>query len=170
MGGQVDRRVAMLEEQLAPIAPPDERRWWEKQLGIGLLERLYTGTVRGVSSAGRAPALQAGGHRFDPGTLHRSTTRELMNFFAWYAERYMASDVDAVSTVYDAPLLVVREGVAIHLADRTAVRAHLAELMAAYVASGAARADIGTLDVMALGRSGAIATVGWLVRDADDAV
>src|SRR5436309_7578107 len=26
--------------------------------------------VRGVSSAGRAPALQAGGHRFDPGTLH----------------------------------------------------------------------------------------------------
>jgi hypothetical protein len=29
--------------------------------------------VRGVSSAGRAPALQAGGHRFDPGTLHRLT-------------------------------------------------------------------------------------------------
>src|SRR5262245_35352426 len=28
---------------------------------------------RGVSSAGRAPALQAGGHRFDPGTLHRFT-------------------------------------------------------------------------------------------------
>ena len=27
-------------------------------------------TLRGVSSAGRAPALQAGGHRFDPGTLH----------------------------------------------------------------------------------------------------
>jgi hypothetical protein len=26
--------------------------------------------IRGVSSAGRAPALQAGGHRFDPGTLH----------------------------------------------------------------------------------------------------
>ena len=25
----------------------------------------------GVSSAGRAPALQAGGHRFDPGTLHQ---------------------------------------------------------------------------------------------------
>ena len=28
-------------------------------------------TIRGVSSAGRAPALQAGGHRFDPGTLHQ---------------------------------------------------------------------------------------------------
>ena len=32
--------------------------------------RLYTFFLRGVSSAGRAPALQAGGHRFDPGTLH----------------------------------------------------------------------------------------------------
>ncbi len=28
--------------------------------------------VWGVSSAGRAPALQAGGHRFDPDTLHQS--------------------------------------------------------------------------------------------------
>ena len=26
----------------------------------------------GCSSAGRAPALQAGGHRFDPGQLHQS--------------------------------------------------------------------------------------------------
>ena len=29
-------------------------------------------TLWGVSSAGRAPALQAGGHRFDPGTLHQA--------------------------------------------------------------------------------------------------
>ena len=28
--------------------------------------------IWGVSSAGRAPALQAGGHRFDPGTLHHT--------------------------------------------------------------------------------------------------
>ena len=27
--------------------------------------------ARGCSSAGRAPALQAGGHRFDPGQLHQ---------------------------------------------------------------------------------------------------
>ena len=32
-------------------------------------------TLRGVSSAGRAPALQAGGHRFDPGTLHHQKKR-----------------------------------------------------------------------------------------------
>src|SRR3954452_3445066 len=30
---------------------------------------------RGVSSAGRAPGLQPGGHRFDPGTLHLVTRR-----------------------------------------------------------------------------------------------
>ena len=30
-------------------------------------------TAWGVSSAGRAPALQAGGRRFDPGTLHTGT-------------------------------------------------------------------------------------------------
>ena len=33
---------------------------------------LQLNTLWGVSSAGRAPALQAGGHRFDPGTLHHS--------------------------------------------------------------------------------------------------
>ena len=31
----------------------------------------------GVSSAGRAPALQAGGHRFDPGTLHHFLEEEI---------------------------------------------------------------------------------------------
>ena len=42
----------------------------------------------GVSSAGRAPALQAGGHRFDPGTLHQKKLTEVpwkqetsLNFF-----------------------------------------------------------------------------------------
>ena len=44
--------------------------------------------------------------------------------------------------MYDAPMLAIREGRVIHLADRTAVRAHLTELMAAYARSGAARADI----------------------------
>ena len=35
--------------------------------------------IRGVSSAGRAPALQAGGHRFDPGTLHQKRLTEASN-------------------------------------------------------------------------------------------
>ena len=92
---------------------------------------------------------------------------ELEPFFAHYAERYMASDADAVSAVYEAPLLALREGTVIHLADRAAVRAHLAELMDAYARSGAARADVAELDVTELGRSSAFATVHWHVRDAE---
>lgn len=78
----------------------------------------------------------------------------------------MASDVDAISAVYEAPLLALRDGRAIHLADRTAVREHLTELMTAYARSGAARADIVELDVVELGRSSAFVTVHWDVCDA----
>lgn len=95
---------------------------------------------------------------------------ELDAFFAHYAERYMASDVDAVSTMYAVPMLALREGQAIHLADWAATRQHLTELMAAYVRSGAARADIASLDVVPLGKSSAFATVHWHVRDTDDAL
>lgn len=95
---------------------------------------------------------------------------ELEPFFAHYAERYMASDVDAVGAMYEAPLLALRDGEVIHLPDRAAVREHLAELMAAYSRSGAARADIAELDVTPLGRSSAYATVHWLVRDDEGAV
>ena len=92
--------------------------------------------------------------------------RDLDSFFGHYAERYMASDVDAVSAMYASPMLALREGRAIHLADRTALREHLTELMAAYARSGAARADIAALDVVPLGKSSAFATVHWHVRDA----
>lgn len=91
---------------------------------------------------------------------------EMATFFAQYAERYMASDVDAISAVYEAPLLAVRESRAIHLPDRKAVREHLAELMEAYEHAGAARADVAELHVASLGASSATATVRWHVRDA----
>lgn len=91
--------------------------------------------------------------------------RDMASFFAQYAERYMASDVDAISALYEAPLLAVREGRAIHLPDRTAVSEHLAELMQAYQSAGAARADIAEIDVLPLGKSGAMTTVRWHVVD-----
>jgi ketosteroid isomerase-like protein len=91
-------------------------------------------------------------------------------FFAHYAERYMASDVDAVGAMYEAPLLALRAGEVIHLEDRAAVHEHLAELMAAYAQSGAARADIAELGVTPLGRSSAFVTIHWLMRDADGGV
>ena len=95
---------------------------------------------------------------------------ELDSFFGLYAERYMASDVDAISAVYEAPLLAIRDGRVIHLADRAAMREHLGELMAAYAESGAARTEIAELDVVDLGRSSAFATVHRHVRDADGAM
>lgn len=91
---------------------------------------------------------------------------EFDSFFSHYAERYMASDVDAISAVYEAPLLAVREGRAIHLFDRGAVRGHLSELMSAYQNAGATRADMSELDVVSLGKSSAMVTVRWHVLDA----
>jgi hypothetical protein len=35
---------------------------------------------------------------------------DLDHFFAHYAERYVASDVDAVSAVYEAPMLACAKG------------------------------------------------------------
>ena len=91
-------------------------------------------------------------------------------FFSHYAEQYMASDVGGISAVYEAPLLAVREGRAIHLADRGAVDDHLSELMAAYRNAGAARADVAELDVISLGESCAMVTVRWHVLDATGAL
>src|SRR5215211_1010035 len=55
---------------------------------------LYTAPQRGVSSAGRAPALQAGGHRFDPGTLHSERPcKGVFLFSATATKRGTASDL-----------------------------------------------------------------------------
>ena len=89
------------------------------------------------------------------------------SFFKRYAERYMAGDAEAVAAMYEAPLLAVREGRAIHLPDKAAVREHLAGLMDAYGKAGAVRADVAALDVLPLGAYSAVATVRWHVLDAD---
>lgn len=91
-------------------------------------------------------------------------------FFETYAERYMASDADTVAAMYEAPLLAVREGKAIHLGDHDAVRTHLASLMDAYRKAGAKRATIAALDITPLGRSSMLATVQWTVQSDDGAV
>ena len=88
---------------------------------------------------------------------------DMTAFFTQYAERYMASDLDAISTLYEAPLLAVREGRPIHISDRAAVREHLAGLMTAYQNAGATRADIAEIDIVPLGKSGAMVTIRWQV-------
>ena len=67
----------------------------------------------GVSSAGRAPALQAGGHRFDPGTLHQEDGTEAKpseaglirrgetkTQWSFEIEDFKTENVDLVSTGY----------------------------------------------------------------------
>jgi ketosteroid isomerase-like protein len=88
-------------------------------------------------------------------------TAEIERFFEAYAERYMASDADAIAAMYEAPFLAVREGRAIHLGDREAVREHLVALMDAYRNAGAARAAIADLQVTRLDSTSLIATVRW---------
>lgn len=82
-------------------------------------------------------------------------------FFETYAERYMASDVDAVAAMYEAPFLAVRESRPIHLHDGEAVREHLAGLMEAYRNAGARRVTIADLRVVELDSASVIATVRW---------
>ena len=38
----------------------------------------------GISSAGRAPALHAGGHRFDPVILHHFGVKHLINLLTYF--------------------------------------------------------------------------------------
>ena len=45
----------------------------EKQAGLGARDAPLIDIQGGISSAGRAPALQAGGRRFDPVILHQAT-------------------------------------------------------------------------------------------------
>ena len=92
---------------------------------------------------------------------------ELESFFSHYSDRYMAGDVDAVAAMYEAPALAVREGRVIHLADETALREHLSELMSAYSVAGAARAELAALHLDRLGSHATNATVNWRVVGAD---
>jgi ketosteroid isomerase-like protein len=91
-------------------------------------------------------------------------------FFETYAERYMASDADAIAAMYEVPFLAVREGRAIHLGDPAAVREHLVALMEAYRNAGATKATIAELQVTQLDRTSAIATVRWNALSGDGAL
>ena len=48
-----------------------DQRSSNRCLILKALEKGLSVKIRGYSSAGRAPALQAGGQRFDPAILHR---------------------------------------------------------------------------------------------------
>ena len=55
-----------------------------------------------------------------------------------YARRYSAQDADGVTALCESPFLAIREGRAIHLPDRDAVREHFGTMMNTYRRKGAA--------------------------------
>jgi ketosteroid isomerase-like protein len=83
----------------------------------------------------------------------------MQRFWETYSERYMASDLDAVEALYEAPFLAVRENEPLHLRDRD--EGHLAGLMEAYRNAGAKEATIADLQVVQLDGASSIATVRW---------
>jgi hypothetical protein len=84
-----------------------------------------------------------------------------------YARRYTAYDPDAVTDLCREPFLAIREGVAIHLPDRDAVRDHFAKVMDAYRGSGAATWSPVEIDTHQLGEHAAFTTVRWNALDVE---
>ncbi len=95
---------------------------------------------------------------------------DLAALFEHYAERYMASDAEAVADLCGTPFLAVRKGTPIPLSDHAALLDHFGSVMDAYRASGAVAADIEGLEILEQGDSAALVTVHWRVRTADGGV
>ena len=84
-----------------------------------------------------------------------------------YTARYVAHDADGVTEMCLQPFLAIREGVAIHLADRAAVCDHFNAMMDAYRDSGYASFAPVAIDTRQLGERAAFTTVRWHALDAD---
>ena len=84
-----------------------------------------------------------------------------------YTRRYVAHDEDGVTELCICPFLAIREGVAIHLADRAAVRDHFATIMDAYRDAGYASFSPVEIDTRELGERAAFTTVRWHALDAE---
>ena len=67
--GQAEDRCLIFEAR-KHLKAPEVGKGCKKQEILLLTSKRLTST-RGCSSAGRAPALQAGGHRFEPVHLHQ---------------------------------------------------------------------------------------------------
>lgn len=82
-----------------------------------------------------------------------------------HARRYSAQDADGVTALCEAPFLAIREGRAIHLPDREAVREHFATTMNTYRGKGAALWLTIEIEPHPLGDSASFATVRWNAKD-----
>jgi len=87
-----------------------------------------------------------------------------------YARRYSAREVDGVTELCLWPFVAIREGAAIHLADRYAVRDHFTAMIDAYRDAGYASFAPVAIDTRQLGKEAAFTTVRWHALDADGKV
>jgi hypothetical protein len=68
-----------------------------------------------------------------------------------YASRYSARDIEGVTELCLSPFVAIREGAAIHLADRAAVRDHFMAMIDAYRDAGYASFAPVAIDIRQLG-------------------
>jgi len=87
-----------------------------------------------------------------------------------YARRYSAREVDGVMELCLWPFVAIREGAAIHLADRYAVRDHFAAMIDAYRDAGYASFAPVAIDTRRLGKQAAFTTVRWHALGTDGKV
>ena len=84
-----------------------------------------------------------------------------------YARRYSAREVEGVTELCLWPFVANREGAAIHLADRDAVRDHFTAMIDAYRDAGYASFAPVAIDTRQLGERAAFTTVRWHALDTD---
>ena len=87
-----------------------------------------------------------------------------------YARRYSARDVDGVTELCLWPFVAIREGAAIHLAERDAVRDHFMAMIDGYRDAGYASFAPAAVDTRWLGERAAFATVRWHALDGEGQV
>lgn len=92
------------------------------------------------------------------------------SIFDEYARRYSERDVEGVAELCLWPFLAIREGVAIHMTDREAVRDHFASMIDAYRGARVATWKPVEIDTRQLGEHAVFTTVRWNALDAEGQV
>jgi hypothetical protein len=87
-----------------------------------------------------------------------------------YIRRYSSRDLDGVTELCLWPFLAIREGSAIHLPDRAAVRDHFMAMIDAYRDAGYASFVRVASDTHELGEHAAFTTVRWHAVDEEGKV
>lgn len=121
-------------------------------------------------SAAFGPVIQGG---IDEAASHgqsRCVTTSIESLIELYAHRYSAHDASGVGELCEAPFTAIREGVAIHLADRSAVREHFASMMSAYRGQGATEWLPVEIEPHRIGDFASFTTVRWNARDENGAI